>query len=144
MYLSTDLTKCESQLELTANVALNSTYLNSVKFTSWSFRQVTALATQVKYGDKRWELLFFFFLTPTNEVKHKVKLVKFTCPGMTSLGTEFMPKVRGSLDCTHQPCKNNQHHVWSQRNTADRKQFDAYNHIWSTTIMYREQKARSE
>lgn len=29
---------------------------------------------------------------------------------MTSLGTEFMPKVRGSLDCTHQPCKitNNQ------------------------------------
>lgn len=27
-----------------------------------------------------------------------------TCPGITSLGTEFMPNVRGSLDFTHQPC----------------------------------------
>lgn len=37
--------------------------------------------------------------------KVRVRFEKFTCPGITSLGTELIPKVRGSLDWTHQPCK---------------------------------------
>lgn len=37
------------------------------------------------------------------------KLGVTTCPGITSLGEELMPRVRGSLDCTHQPCTRHTH-----------------------------------
>lgn len=65
-----------------------------VKVSKLTFWWVTA-----QFG-QRMRVMHFFF----HEGEREVKFEKFTCPGMTSLGTEFMPKVRGSLDCTHQPC----------------------------------------
>ncbi len=63
---------------------------------------------------------------------HDAKFVRFTCPGITSLGTELMPKVRGSLDWTHQPCKTTS--ITSVHiATADTKHFDAYNNTSLST-----------
>lgn len=36
--------------------------------------------------------------------KLRGRMGEITCPGITSLGTVCMPRVRGSLDFTHQPC----------------------------------------
>lgn len=51
-------------------------------------------------------------------ITHEDEYVRFTCPGITSLGTEFIPRVWGSLDLTHQPwktttavCVHHQSHV---------------------------------
>lgn len=51
-------------------------------------------------------------------ITHEDEYVRFTCPGITSLGTEFIPREWGSLDLTHQPwktttavCVHHQSHV---------------------------------